>query len=249
MSPVDHDFDLAGSDPRSPTNKDTIGLNVSDCPDAKNLPANVPFVFCPYRGRGYAVGQVTSGPFAGDWYITSSSLTIKRAGLFNRRYGPDGPVEPGSGTNFYEYNVSKGNGGTIRSLVASVRAHEKAHTDAMRAAAHMEDGNARALIEPLIAKDSNDLMERADGRIRRAADFVYNYAADGSGHLPPSDWSGLLYFWETTVKDDATGKVYTFNRWVPEQCKSEDDRLGCTISITSAPPVSGPPAVSNPTKP
>ena len=115
VSPVHDNFDASGNDPRSPTVKNSMGLNVSGCADARTVAADLdPFVFCPYRGPAYDVAQVTSGPFAGDWYVTSSSLAIKRLGLFNRLYGPNGEVEPGAGVNFYTYNMAKKNAAAVQ---------------------------------------------------------------------------------------------------------------------------------------
>ena len=236
VSPVHDNFDASGNDPRSPTVKNSMGVNVSGCPDARTVAADDPFVFCPYSGPDYDVAQVTSGPFAGDWYVTSSSLAIERLGLFSRLYGPNGAVEPGAGVNFYTYNMSKKNAAAVRSLVAQIREHEKAHTDAMRFAVRTQEGNARGLIEALIAKDREGLIDKADNKIRGAARFVYDYANDDSGHLTSTAWSGRLYFWETTVRDHATGKVYTYNKWVPEQCRSENDELDCTSTVVETTP-------------
>ncbi len=232
-----HDnFDASGNDPRSPTVKNSMGVNVSGCRDARTVAADDPFVFCPYSGPDYDVAQGTSGPFAGDWYVTSSSLAIERLGLFSRLYGPNGAVEPGAGVNFYTYNMSKKNGAAVRSLVEQIREHEKAHTDAMRFAVGTEEGNARGSIEALIAMDREGLIDKGDKKIRGAAKFVYDYANDDSGHLTSTVWSGRLYFWETTVRDHAKGKVYTYNKWVPEQCRSENDELNCTSTVVETTP-------------
>jgi hypothetical protein len=245
IPPAEYNFDATGKDPRSPTDKNTVGLNVNGCPDGGTAPADDPNVFCPYTGRGYDVAKVLTGPFADDWYITSSTLTIKRLGLFNRLYGPDGEVEPGARVNFYTYNVAeKGNAANVAGLVAAVRKHEKAHTDAMQAGARRPEGNASALIEPLIAKDSDGLFEKADPKIRSAAKFVYGYSTDNSGHLAHVDWSGALYFWETTIPDHGTGKVFKYNKWVPEHCHYEKDNLSCSTPL----PTDVPPDILNPTK-
>ncbi len=146
--PVTHHQDLTGKDWRTPTGS-IMGRNVVGCDE--KAPPDDANPYCPHdltatgshNNNGYLIATVDdSGPFQGDTYIASSTLTIVRLALFNPIYLQNGPIEAGATMNFYDYNVAHRNGTAAASLLASIKAHEKGHTNAMAAVARTNAGNA-----------------------------------------------------------------------------------------------------------
>lgn len=196
---------------------DTLGLNVGHCTAEALDPGPNPF--CPVNpDDGFVVATLKDkgGRFDGVSYVESTSFSISRLSLYNRRYEPGGDI--------YQHNLaSRRYAAAMRQLNRSVHTHEHSHGEALVKESRTKEGNVDQLLESLVGS-YHGVIDQAERRAAKAAKVVWNYAEDGSGHLA-GGWSGTLEF------PDGPGGA-----WVPESCHTDaHDVLQCSGTIILTP--------------
>lgn len=147
-----------------------------------------------WNDSGYGLEQVQDdGPFNGWWYVKEQTIEVKRQVLINQYIRPDGPVIfDGMSENFYTANMNRGM--KADAYLAAARAHETDHTTKMRTALAFYDPAKK--LETAMARDRDELKNKADAIIQRAEDLMSRATSDCR---MPVTWRGVL-----VVPDDAT---------------------------------------------
>jgi hypothetical protein len=184
------------------------GLNVSDC----GAPTASSEILCPplrgersWLGSGYELARVNdpNGPFHGDYYVASTELRVKRAGLINPTILP--------GSTFYQHNLAAGR--DVAGFLNAIRQHEglgtgaprTGHSLAMRDVLRTPTGDARRVIEGLFAPS----REGARNTIDRALHAIDRRLDRESDDPLPDIWTGSIDFYDAYQQQWITGAGFT----------------------------------------
>jgi hypothetical protein len=156
------------------------------------------YIFVPQSTEGdfsnaRVLSEVTAGPCYGWWYVSSSTLKCQQETVINRYLESGGPLPQGATTGFYDINDSacfapdystadflqalanheyRGTPDTFKSLEGHHGRLEKAILDLSH--------DAKAIIESLVARNSEDLAASVDDAIEYHQDLVFTYKTDES---------------------------------------------------------------------
>ena len=181
------------------------GLNISDCGGSDDE------ILCPLAGRGrswlgngYELARVNDprGPFDGFFYVGSSQLRVKRAGLINPTILP--------GSTFYQHNL--GAGRDVAGFVNAIRQHEgmgngtprSGHSLAMKEVLQTANGDARRVIEKLFAP----AREGTKNRVDRALEAIERRLDRESDDPLPDIWTGAIDFYDSYQQQWITGQGF-----------------------------------------
>jgi hypothetical protein len=182
------------------------GLNVSDCGAAQDSE-----ILCPPAGKGnswlgdgYELRRVDdqNGPFDGYFYVASSQLKVKRAGLINPSILPGSP--------FYQHNLETGK--DVGGFVNAIKQHEglgngtpgTGHSGAMQEVLETPGGNPAEVIEKLFAPSRDGARHRADDAIRGI-----DRRLDRESNDPlPDIWTGDIEFFDAYQNQWITGQGF-----------------------------------------
>jgi hypothetical protein len=182
------------------------GLNVSDCGGAQES-----VIVCPpagqgnsWLGDGYELDRVDdpNGPFDGDFYVASSSLRVKRAGLINPSILP--------GSSFYRHNLETGK--DVAGFVNAIKQHEglgngtpgTGHSGIMKEILETPAGDPRRAIEKLFAPSRDGARHRADDAIRGIDRRLDRESDDPL----PDIWTGDIEFFDAYQNQWITGQGF-----------------------------------------
>ena len=131
-----------------------------------------------WENEGYALKQIDdpNGPFHGWWYVAENRLRVHRMSLINADLLVSGPIYR---TNTQACSAG-GNACDIDTLIASIHAHENAHTTLMFDALAKEGVDPAPSLESLYAapSDKDALVLRADVAISEAEQALTDATAE-----------------------------------------------------------------------
>ncbi len=177
------------------------GLNTTDC--GPESPGSM--ILCPStggasrRGNGFEIARFSDpgGPFDQSWWVTSTTVDVKRVELINPTLTPGVPVFPSRGS-FYDENVARGN--PVGAFLEAIKQHEglgkpgvakSGHSQIIRDLIKAQDPRAEA--EKLFAQSELQAQKRVDDALLKIDDEVDKASNDP---LPNIFNSGPLAFWD-----------------------------------------------------
>jgi hypothetical protein len=199
----------------SPDPKRELVAGLNRCPDGH--PGGL--AFCRRVNRPWSTAfrrsKVTDpgGPFQGWWYVSTSSVALKRVVFINPWITPDGPNAPGLKQNFYNFNLEQKV--HIADYVNSIVQHEgygdgtpltghiQAMQEAITSAPRFDD--PRHFLETRVSPNGTRLRDNAVACLKKIDQAVYNYSTDD---LNPVPGPSMIFMFSPTAKPQQWLKVY-----------------------------------------